>query len=118
MRVNGVDLCVETHGSPDDPAILLIPGTTGSMLAWNDDFFRSLAAGPCYVIRYDHRDTGRSASYPSGRRGSRWNQPPAFPDAAGGLVSTIDVYLAFGRMMLNMGRAGDERILSRPTFEG
>ncbi|MDB5078015.1 MAG: class beta-lactamase-related serine hydrolase [Chloroflexi bacterium] len=27
---------------------------------------------------------------------SQWSQPPAFPDAAGGLVSTIDDYFAFG----------------------
>jgi CubicO group peptidase (beta-lactamase class C family) len=48
---------------------------------------------------------------------SRWASPPAFPDASGGLVSTIDDYLAFGRMMLDMGRYGNERILSRLSIE-
>lgn len=43
-------------------------------------------------------------------------------DAAGcvrcrGLVSTIDDYLAFGQMMLNQGKHGRERILSRPSVE-
>jgi CubicO group peptidase (beta-lactamase class C family) len=33
------------------------------------------------------------------------------------LVSTIDDYLAFGRMMLNQGKHGSERILSRPSVE-
>ena len=33
------------------------------------------------------------------------------------MVSTIDDYLAFGRMMLNKGVLGKERILSRPTVQ-
>jgi CubicO group peptidase (beta-lactamase class C family) len=48
---------------------------------------------------------------------SQWRRPPAFPDAAAGLVSTIDDYLAFGQMMLNKGKLGRERILSRPSVE-
>jgi CubicO group peptidase (beta-lactamase class C family) len=48
---------------------------------------------------------------------SQWNHPPAFPSGAGGLVSTIDDCLAFGRMLLNNGRHGRERILSRPSVE-
>jgi CubicO group peptidase (beta-lactamase class C family) len=32
--------------------------------------------------------------------GGQWSQPPAFPSGGGGLVSTIDDYLAFGQMML------------------
>ena len=36
--------------------------------------------------------------------GGQWSRPPAFPSAAGGLVSTVDDYLAFGRMLLNRGR--------------
>ncbi len=46
-----------------------------------------------------------------------WSRPPGFPSAAGGLVSTIDDYLAFGRMMLSRGRHGGERILARPTVD-
>jgi CubicO group peptidase (beta-lactamase class C family) len=48
---------------------------------------------------------------------SQWGRPPAFPDAAAGLVSTIDDYHAFGQMLLNGGRHGNTRILSRPTIE-
>jgi CubicO group peptidase (beta-lactamase class C family) len=44
---------------------------------------------------------------------SFWSRPPAFPDAAAGLVSTVDDYLAFGQMLLNQGSLVDERILSR-----
>jgi CubicO group peptidase (beta-lactamase class C family) len=48
---------------------------------------------------------------------SQWNRPPTFPDAGAGLVSTVDDYLAFGQMMLNKGRHGQVRILSRPSVE-
>ncbi len=47
----------------------------------------------------------------------QWSRPPAFPSGAGGLVSTIDDYLAFGQMMLNKGWYSSKRILSRPSVE-
>jgi CubicO group peptidase (beta-lactamase class C family) len=50
-------------------------------------------------------------------KGGQWSRPPAFPSAAGGLVSTIDDYLTFGQMMLNKGKHGRERVLSRPSVE-
>jgi CubicO group peptidase (beta-lactamase class C family) len=48
---------------------------------------------------------------------SQWSRPPIFPDAAAGLVSTVDDYLAFGQMMLNKGRVGRVRLLSRLSVE-
>ncbi|WP_437586371.1 serine hydrolase domain-containing protein [Sorangium sp. So ce1000] len=48
---------------------------------------------------------------------SQWSRPPVFPDGGAGLVSTIDDYLAFGQMLLNKGKHGSERILSRPSVE-
>ncbi len=49
--------------------------------------------------------------------GGQWSRPPAFPSGGGGLVSTIDDYLAFGQMMLDKGKLGNDRILSRPSIE-
>jgi CubicO group peptidase (beta-lactamase class C family) len=49
--------------------------------------------------------------------GGQWSSQPAFPSGGGGLVSTVDDYLAFCRMMLNKGRHGRERILSRLSVE-
>jgi CubicO group peptidase (beta-lactamase class C family) len=49
--------------------------------------------------------------------GGQWSSPPAFPSGGAGLVSTVDDYLAFGQMMLNYGKYGSERILSRPSVE-
>jgi pimeloyl-ACP methyl ester carboxylesterase len=66
VHANGVDLCVEALGDTAHPAILLIGGATASMDWWEDEFCERLAAGSRFVIRYDHRDTGRSVSYEPG----------------------------------------------------
>jgi CubicO group peptidase (beta-lactamase class C family) len=50
-------------------------------------------------------------------RGGHFAQPPVFESGGGGLVSTVDDLLAFGRMMLDNGAYGRERILSRPSVE-
>ncbi|MER7506251.1 serine hydrolase domain-containing protein [Nonomuraea pusilla] len=47
----------------------------------------------------------------------RWSRPPAFPSGGGGLVSTVDDYHAYFRMLLNGGVHQGERILSRPAVE-
>jgi CubicO group peptidase (beta-lactamase class C family) len=60
--------------------------------------------------------TGALEFYDPAKDG-HWSRPPAFPSGGGGLVSTIDDYLAFARMMLNQGRYGGGRILSRPSVE-
>lgn len=50
-------------------------------------------------------------------RGSDWTIAPAFPNGAAGLVSTVDDYLAFAQMLMDLGRNGTDRILSRPSVE-
>jgi pimeloyl-ACP methyl ester carboxylesterase len=67
IEANGVELCTESFGRPADPAILLIMGIGASMLWWEEGFCRLLAEGRRFVIRYDHRDTGRSVTYEPGR---------------------------------------------------
>ncbi|MGW6834905.1 serine hydrolase domain-containing protein [Streptomyces sp. NPDC054949] len=49
--------------------------------------------------------------------GGRSSRPPAFQGAGGGLVSTVDDYHVYFRMLLNHGTHGGERILSRPAVE-
>jgi pimeloyl-ACP methyl ester carboxylesterase len=66
IQANGVELCAETFGEPGDPAILLIHGAGNTMLSWDEALCERLAAGPCFVVRYDLRDAGRSASYAPG----------------------------------------------------
>src|SRR5262245_21340806 len=51
------------------------------MLWWEEDFCRLLAAGGRFVIRYDHRDTGRSVACEPGRPG--YTGADLVADAAG-----------------------------------
>jgi pimeloyl-ACP methyl ester carboxylesterase/SAM-dependent methyltransferase len=69
VRVDGVDLCVETFGERGTPPILLIAGAAESMEGWDPEFCRLLSGEGRFVIRYDHRDTGRSTSWPPGAPG-------------------------------------------------
>src|SRR5262249_13177337 len=69
IHVDEVELCTEWWGDPVEPPVLLIMGLGASMLWWPDDFCRALADGGRFVVRYDHRDTGRSISYPLGNPG-------------------------------------------------
>jgi len=86
IETSGVELCTEAFGDPGDPPVLLIMGIGGSMLWWDDEFCRMLADGGRHVIRYDHRDTGRSVTSEPGR-----------PDYTGGdlvndAVGVLDAY--------------------------
>src|SRR3954469_15823095 len=67
IEANGVELCTEPFGDPGDPPILLVMGLGASMLWWDEGFCQMLAEGGRFVIRYDHRDTGRSITYEPGR---------------------------------------------------
>lgn len=64
-----VTLTFERFGAPTDPTVLLIAGGAQSMVWWPDTFCRRVAAGGRQVVRYDHRDTGRSTSWPAGHPG-------------------------------------------------
>jgi pimeloyl-ACP methyl ester carboxylesterase len=86
IEANGVELCAESFGDRADSPILLVMGIGASMLWWEEGFCRMLAAGGRFVIRYDHRDTGRSVAYEPGRPGYRDGDLVA--DAAG----VLDAY--------------------------
>ena len=62
IDADGVALCTESFGDPADPPILLVMGIGTSMLWWDERFCRMLAEGRRLVVRYDHRDTGRSVT--------------------------------------------------------
>jgi pimeloyl-ACP methyl ester carboxylesterase len=86
IEANGVELCTEPFGDPGDPPVLLVMGVGGSMLWWEEGFCRLLAAGGRFVIRYDHRDTGRSVTYEPGR--PRYTGSDLVADAVG----VLDAY--------------------------
>lgn len=66
VETNEVSLHSEAFGDPWDPAVLLIMGAMSSGVWWPEELCRRLAERGRYVIRYDHRDTGMSTSYPPG----------------------------------------------------
>ena len=85
VQANGVDICVELFGDPDDPAVVLIMGSSAAMDWWEEEFCERIAAGGRFVIRFDHRDTGQSVSYPPG-------EPEySLPDMAEDVVGLLDV---------------------------
>jgi pimeloyl-ACP methyl ester carboxylesterase len=57
---DGVELCYETFGDPEAPAMLLTMGLATQMLGWHEDLCRELADRGFHVIRFDNRDCGRS----------------------------------------------------------
>jgi CubicO group peptidase (beta-lactamase class C family) len=48
---------------------------------------------------------------------SEWTTPPPFPAGTAGLLSTVDDYLAFARMLLDKGVYRGERLLSERSVE-
>lgn len=62
-KANGIDLCYDTFGDSHAPAMLLISGHGCPLVDWDDDLCAQLAARGYWVIRYDNRDTGHSASF-------------------------------------------------------
>ena len=57
----GLFLWSESFGAAGDKSVLLIMGAMNPGLFWPDEFCQALAGRGLSVIRYDHRDTGRSS---------------------------------------------------------
>jgi pimeloyl-ACP methyl ester carboxylesterase len=86
IEANGVELCTEAFGDPAEPPLLLVSGLAASMLWWEEPFCRMLADAERFVIRYDHRDTGRSIAYEPGH--PTYSGADLVADAAG----VLDAY--------------------------
>src|SRR5919107_2658401 len=100
IRANGVDLCVQTFGDRVDPPILLIMGGASSMDWWEEGFCERLMAGSRFVIRYDHRDTGRSVSYEPGAA------PYSLRDLAEDAVGLLDAFGLESAHLVGMSMGG------------
>ena len=82
---------------------------TGFIVPW--DHIWRLATS--YVI-----DPGSGAAVLYDEPGDgQWSHLPSFPSGGGGLVSTVDDFLAFADMLRSKGVSRGERILSRPSVE-
>ncbi|MFJ9851485.1 alpha/beta fold hydrolase [Streptomyces sp. NPDC101150] len=78
----GIRLWTEQRGPADAPPLLLVMGAQATGVGWPDPLVDALAAHH-RVIRYDHRDTGRS-SWPFER------QPYRIADLAEDVIAVLD----------------------------
>ena len=58
-----VELCIDELGEPGDPLVLLMMGMGLQLVWWRDDFCEELVRRGFRVVRYDHRDIGRSTPF-------------------------------------------------------
>lgn len=113
---DGAQLAYQVLGSEADPALLLIAGAGWSMDWWDDDLCALLVQGGLRVIRYDHRDTGESTTYPPGRPGYTSSQLAADPlavlDAAGCAQAHLMGLSLGGGLAQHIAHAQPERVQS------
>jgi pimeloyl-ACP methyl ester carboxylesterase len=57
---NGIEICYETFGDPEDPTVLLIMGLGAQLVAWPAPFSEGLVDRGFHVVRFDNRDVGLS----------------------------------------------------------
>ena len=60
VDANGLRICYQAFGDPSHPPLVLITGMGAQMLLWDDGFCELLAAQRFWVVRFDHRDVGKS----------------------------------------------------------
>jgi len=65
------------------------------------------------VVYQQDQETGTLKPVPF----PQYDSPPAYTAGGGGLISTLDDYLLFARMLLNKGELNGRRYITRETFE-
>ena len=96
---------------PVRPAGALGDGVGGSMLWWEEGFCRLPAAGGRFVVRYDHRDTGRPVTSAPGR--PQYSGADLVVDAVG----VLDGYELVAAHVVGVARrVGRSRSCSRSAF--
>ncbi|WP_408010064.1 alpha/beta fold hydrolase [Pseudalkalibacillus sp. A8] len=100
LKINEVAICTESFGNPNDPAVLLIMGAMSSLDWWDEDFCFRLADQGRFVIRYDHRDLGRSTTYDTG------SSNYTITDLADDAASILDAYSIKQTHIVGMSMGG------------
>jgi pimeloyl-ACP methyl ester carboxylesterase len=93
-------LFTENIGDRNAPAVLLIMGAMASGVWWPGSFCAQLAARGRLVIRYDHRDTGRSTNYGPG--GATYSTETLADDA----LAVLDAYDIESAHLVGMSLGG------------
>ena len=81
VMVGDIELCCHAVGDRDDPALLLLAGTSCSMDWWPVALCERLAECGLFVIRFDQRDTGQATFDEPGR--PSYSLPDLVVDAVG-----------------------------------
>ena len=89
VTVREVALFSESVGDRNAPPVLLIMGAMASGVWWPATFCAQIAARGRFVIRHDHRDTGRSTSFSPGQ--TRYSVETLADDALTILDATASV---------------------------
>ncbi|WP_258346860.1 alpha/beta fold hydrolase [Saccharopolyspora gregorii] len=100
IRSGDVRLWSESIGDPAAPPLLLVAGDVTSSRGWPDGLAALLVEAGLRVLRYDHRDTGRSthrefAAHPYG-----------FDDLAADALAVLDGWGVASAHVLGMGLGG------------
>jgi CubicO group peptidase (beta-lactamase class C family) len=83
-------------------------------LGMRDTGFYVPAADLCRLVGY-YRPDGNAGLTTVDQAAGQWSSAPAFPSGAGGLVSTVDDWLAFGRLLLAGGTYRGTRLLGEQS---
>ncbi|TKK81008.1 alpha/beta hydrolase [Herbidospora galbida] len=86
VHAGDLELWAEESGDPEHPAVLLVMGAQAQGVQWPDGFVRRLVGGGRRVIRYDHRDTGRSSTVDFAAH------PYAVADLAADALAVLDAF--------------------------
>jgi pimeloyl-ACP methyl ester carboxylesterase len=73
---DGIDIYFEEHGSPEDPALLLVNGFTSQLVAWEPELIDELVGAGFRVITFDNRDVGLSSKTEGAA--PKLDQPPPY----------------------------------------
>ena len=102
IEANGISLEVETMGSSENPAVLLVMGLGAQMTAWPENFCEQLSERGYFVIRFDNRDVGLSTwfdeagepnmsrTYLAALFGRKIKSPYSLSDMADDAVGVLD----------------------------
>jgi pimeloyl-ACP methyl ester carboxylesterase len=86
IHTGDLELWTESLGDPAHAPLLLVMGANASAMYWPDEFVSLLVKGKRRVIRYDHRDTGRSTKRDFAKH------PYSVADLAEDAVAVLDGY--------------------------
>ncbi len=100
----------ETFGDKAHPAVILIMGSGGQGVLWPQLFCEELANKGYFVMRYDHRDTGLSASLDYEKT------PYNLLDMATDIIGLMDAYDLKGAHLVGASMGGAVALLAGAHF--